>query len=272
MKTMNKWQVLQQHIGKLTTYAGGFFPGTRAIFRGKDLHAEFKNADWVDLYVFSVTGRRFSKEQLQLLNAMWVYTSYPDARLWNNRVAALTGNARSTATLGLSAALAVSEASIYGRGIDIRAIEFLIRAKKAVEDGVPLIDLIRIELKMNRSISGYGRPLAAADERMQPLLVVAKKLHLTNGPHLKLAFSIEKILQTERWRMQMNYAALVAALNADIGVSSQEHYLLAYPTFLAGMLPCIIEGTEKPVGILFPTRCNQIDYEGPSKRSWRSIK
>ena len=45
------------------------------------------------------------------MHALWVNTSYPDARIWNNRVAALAGSARSTGNLGVSAALAVSEAS-----------------------------------------------------------------------------------------------------------------------------------------------------------------
>ncbi|MFD2272097.1 hypothetical protein ACFS07_15430 [Undibacterium arcticum] len=103
---------------------GAFFPGSHVIFRGHDLHAELKDMDWVELYVFGITGRRFSAEQLRLMHAIWTYTSYPDVRLWNNRVAALAGSARSTGALGVAAALAVSEASIYGGGISLRAIDF----------------------------------------------------------------------------------------------------------------------------------------------------
>ena len=56
--------------------------------------------------------------------AIWTHTSYPDARLWNNRVAALAGTARSTGTLGIAAALAVSEAKIYGGAHNLRAANF----------------------------------------------------------------------------------------------------------------------------------------------------
>src|SRR5437899_2981488 len=100
--------------GRLRTRVGGAFVGERVVFRGHDLHADLRALDWLELYVFGITGRRFTPPQLELLHAIWVYTSYPDARIWNNRVAALAGSARSTPALGMAAAIAVSEASLYG--------------------------------------------------------------------------------------------------------------------------------------------------------------
>jgi len=132
---MNGPDLLQENTDRLKSSMGACFPGQRTIFRGHDLHAELKDMDWIELYVFGITGRRFTPLQLRLLHAIWVVTSYPDARIWNNRVAALAGSARSTGNLGIAAALAVSEASIYGRGIDIRAIEFLTCARKALDNG-----------------------------------------------------------------------------------------------------------------------------------------
>ena len=114
---------LRENVGKVQSRVGGCFMGSHVVFRGKDLHAELGDASWLDLYLFGITGRRFSSAQLRLLEAMWVYTSYPDARIWNNRVAALAGSARSTGNLAISAALAASEAAIFGRGIDLRASE-----------------------------------------------------------------------------------------------------------------------------------------------------
>jgi hypothetical protein len=96
---MNGPELLEQHVGRLITSAGAFFPGERAVFRGHDLHASLKHLDWLELYLFGITGRRFSPQQMKVLHAMWTYTSYPDARLWNNRVAALAGTARSSGNL-----------------------------------------------------------------------------------------------------------------------------------------------------------------------------
>jgi hypothetical protein len=250
---------------------GACFPGERAVFRGYDLHVDLKDMDWLELYVFGVTGRRFTSQQLRLLHAIWGYTSYPDARIWNNRVAALAGSSRSTGTLGVAAALAVSEASIYGRGIDIRAIEFITRTRKALDNGVELVNCLQDELKKHRGIAGYGRPLVSGDERIAPIMTLARTLGLDAGPHVRLAFEVDELLLTGRWRLRMNYGGIAAALCADLGLSPHEYYMFSFPAFLAGMPPCYIESVQRPEGTLFPLSCAHIRYEGPAKRPWQRV-
>jgi hypothetical protein len=265
-------ELLQEHVGVLKSRMGTFIPGSHVIFRGKDLHADLKDMDWMELYVFGITGRHFSPEQLRLMHSIWTYTSYPDVRLWNNRVAALAGSVRSTGNLGVAAALAVSEASIYGRGIDMRAIDFLLRTRKRLQDGGTLEECVRSELDHHRSIAGYGRPLINGDERNQHMLALAEKLGLNKGPYLQLAFSIEDFLFAGRWRMKINYAGLVAALVADLEFSPREYYLFLFPAFLAGMQPCLIEASERPEGTLYPMSCSDILYGGKSQRAWRKAE
>jgi hypothetical protein len=265
---MNGPELLQGHTDRLKSSMGACFPGERAVFRGHDLHAELKNMDWVELYIFGITGRRFTPEQLRLLHSIWVNTSYPDTRIWNNRVAALAGSARSTGTLGIAAALAVSEASIYGRGIDIRAIKFLTHTRKALDNGTELADCVQKEFKIHRGIAGYGRPLASGDERITPIMTLAQSLGLGNGSHVQLAFEVDKFLLAGRWRLRMNYGAMAAALCADLGLSPHEYYLFMFPAFLAGMPPCFIESTQRPEGALFPLSYAHILYEGAPKRQW----
>jgi hypothetical protein len=248
---------------------GGAFVGSHAIFRGLDIHKDLKDARWLDLLLFGITGRRFSAAQLELLETVWTYTSYPDARIWNNRVAALAGSSRSTGNLGVSAALALSEASIYGRGIDIRALDFLLRTRAALAAGEALGPWVRRELDARRSLAGYGRPIASGDERIVPILEKARALGLADGEGLKLAFAIEKALLDDRLRMKMNYAGVVAGLAADMGFTPREYYLYLHPAFLAGMMPCWIEASENPEGSLFPLSCADVGYDGPPKRAWR---
>lgn len=271
---MNDAALLESFEGPLKTDVGGCFPGQRAVFRGHDLHAEFSEADWVDIYLFGITGRRHGPQQLKILHAIWVNTSYPDARLWNNRVAALAGTARSTGTLAMSAALATSEAAIYGRQIDIAIADFLVRARSAVESGSLLTDVIADELKINRSIAGYGRPVArsAVDERNAVVISVAEKNGLADGVYLKLAFAIEEVLLAGRWRMRMNYAAVAAALALDLGLSPHEYYLYMLPAFFAGMQPCFIEASQRPPQATFPLRCSSLIYAGEPRRKWETIE
>ena len=262
--------ILQEHVGVLKSRMGTFYPGDHVIFRGHDLHVDLKDMDWVELYVFGITGRRFTPQQVRLMHALWTYTSYPDVRLWNNRVAALAGSSRSTGTLGAAAALAISEASIYGRGVDIRAIGFLQNTHRRIQAGGTLAECVHDEIKHHRGIAGYGRPLTSADERLAPMTKLARELGLDNGPHMKLAYAVEEFVLSGRWRWRMNYAGLAAALMADLGFSVREFYLYSFPAFLAGMQPCHIEAAERPEGTLYPQRCDGIIYHGPARRRWRT--
>lgn len=263
-------ELLQQHANILKSRMGACFPGEKAVFRGHDLHLELKDMDWLELYVFGITGRRFSPQQLRLMNAMWVITSYPDPRIWNNRVAALAGSTRSTPTLALSAALAVSEAKIYGGHPLVRAIDFFLRTQKRVEQGELLEEVIMNKVQA-RDIYGYGRPITSVDERLSWLLSLARELNLDQGAHLQLSFEVERILLTYNKVRRMNYAGLTAALAADLGFTVNEFHLFVFPAFLAGMAPCYIESSERPEGTLFPLSCAHIQYKGPQKRDWQPL-
>lgn len=262
-------ELLAAHAGVLRTRVGACWPGTRAVFRGHDLHQQLHNSDWVGLYVFGITGRQFTPQQVKLLHAIWVITSYPDTRLWNNRVAALAGSARSSPVLGLAAALAVSEARIYGGGPGLRAIDFFYRAQKAVAAGQDLREFVRNELT-SRYIYGYGRPIDSRDERLPWLTKVAKEQGLDGGPHFRMALEVEKILsELGKPSLRMNYAAMTASLGADLGLSPREFQMFRVPLFFAGMSPCLVEAAEKPEGTLFPTPCDGVVYDGCAKRAWR---
>ena len=62
---------LLQHEDRWVTRMGAFFPGERVVFRGQDLHHDLADLSWMELYLYGITGRRFSEAQLQVLNAIW---------------------------------------------------------------------------------------------------------------------------------------------------------------------------------------------------------
>ena len=269
---MNGPELLGRAVGRIRSRVGAAFIGSHAVFRGKNLHTELGDAGWLDLYLFGITGRRFSGPKLRMLEAMWTYTSYPDSRIWNNRVAALAGTTRSTGNLGLTAALAVTEAKIYGQGPVYRSIEFLVRLRAHIEAGGDLGTLVERELEARGSVGGFGRPVAnGKDERIEPLLKLARSLGLSDGPHLKLALAVEDyLLSSGRARQRMNCAGLIAGLSADIGLSPREHYFFLFPVFLAGMVPCYIDAAERAPGTVLPLPCDGVAYVGVAKRRWRA--
>lgn len=259
---------LLENEDRFVTRMGAWFPGERTVFRGKDLHRDLAGKDWMWLYVYGITGRDYGEAQIALLHAIWVYTSYPDPRLWNNRVAALAGTARSTSALGMSAALAISEASIYGRRPDIRTMDFLRRLKAELDGGQSLPDVVNRELERFRGIAGYGRPLVATDERIEHLMKRAETLGLSIGPYVSMVFEVEKYLQAARRRLRMNYAALAAAFCADLEFSPREFYMFTFLAFVAGMVPCYLDTAQNPEGGFLPLRCTRVEYEGPGRVPW----
>jgi hypothetical protein len=264
-------KLLDQHVGKLRSTVGGVVPGSHATLRGHDLHGEFRDAVWMDVFVYGITGRRLSAPQLKLLDTLWVYTSYPDSRLWNNRVAALAGTTRSTGVLAMAAALAASEATIFGGGVYFPAVAFIQRALRAVQNGGTIEQAVREELEARRGIAGYGRPLTSKDERLAPVAAKVTELGLADLPHHRLALEIDRYLLESRRRLRINYVGLTAALLSDMGFSPRDYYLCEFPAFMGGMAPCYLEALGKPEGALFPIPCEHIYYFGEPPRRWPAI-
>lgn len=236
-------------------------------FRGHDLLNALEDLSWTDLLMYGITGRRFSQAQLELIQGLWkISVSYPDPRIWNNRVAALGGSMRSTPGLSLGAAIAVTDATIYGQRPMIGVFDFLQRARAARDDGEALKNFVDVEIKTHRGIPGYGRPLRSEDERIAPTLRWARRLELCDGPYVQLAMEVADILK--RYRMGMNIAAINAALIADQGVTVAEYKRMAVLAFSAGMIHCEFDAASHPEGTLFPLRCDRIKYDGLPHRAW----
>ncbi len=251
------------------TEMGAIFFGERAVLRGKDIFEAYSNHRWLEFMVSAVTGRE-SKKTARLIEAMWVIcSSYPDPRLWNNRIAALGGTTRTTGALAINAGSAVSEATIYGLKTSKGAIDLLHRFKKELDFGASLEELIHNELKQYRVVWGYGRPLASGDERVAPLMKFAKSIDCGTGPFVKLAFEIGDYLSDTRYKYQINISAVVAALMADEGLSTNEFYYLSSLSFVGGMFPCYIDAINHPEGTLFPLSTGRINYIGaPTDKNW----
>lgn len=251
----------------LITEMGKAFLCERAVMRGKDIHNELGDLDWFRMNLFSITGRKFTDEQVRLLNYFWVATSYPDPSIWPNHVASLAGSVRTTVSLSMIAGMAISEASIYGRRPERRALDFFYRAKGRVDGGEQLQDIVENELETHGVIYGYGRPLAKIDERIPHTLKRVSELGLGSGVYFKLALEIYEFLKRTRG-LSMNIAAVNTSLIADIGLTVEEYQQFLTPCFISGMAPCYIDARDKPEGSFFPVRCESIDYEGTPKRKW----
>lgn len=239
----------------------------KVTFRGHDLLNELEDLSWMDLLMYGITGRRFSQAQLELFQGLWkISASYPEPRIWNNRVAALGGSARSTPGLSLGAAIAVTDATIYGQRPMTGAFDFLRRAHAARDRGEQLREFVVRELKLHRTIPGYGRPLRSVDERLAPAERLARRLGLWGGVYSQLSLEVAEILKPHR--MGMNVAALAGALYADQNITATEYQHATLLAFGAGLIHCTLDAAKHPEGTLLPLRCTRLSYHGPARRAW----
>ena len=251
------------------TSVGLSFPGEKVVFRGKHLFDECADKSWMELLLLGITGREFSSKQIKLFNAIWVIcTSYPDPRIWNNRISALAGSYRSTGSLANAASVAASEATIYGMRPIVKSFDFLCKTKLKIDEGESIEDIVKKELKAHRKISGYARPIVNEDERIKPLINFADQLGLASGVHLKLAFDVEKTLLKLGYRMNANIASIAAALCADQKFSTKEYHYYLINCFSVGFITCHMDAASKKEGTLFPLSCSNIFYKGVDSRKW----
>ncbi|MBW4934808.1 hypothetical protein KZO34_09105 [Marinobacter sp. F4206] len=249
------------------TRKGKAYLSERVVFHGKDLHRDLGDYDWIHLYLYAILGRDPGENVAKLLSAFWVSTSYPDASIWPNHVTALAGTVRATASLSLMAGLSISEASIYGRRPEVRALDFFYRAGAHLDAGGDLGEFVENEKSAGRTIYGYGRPLSRTDERIPFMLDKAKEFELDGGRYLQIALDVHTYL-FEKYGYSMNVAAVHAGLAADMGISCQEYQIFGSPAFVTGLAPCYQDARDRPEGSFFPVRCSNIVYEGPAKRGW----
>ena len=256
-------EFLKQFEDNWRTEMGAAIVGKeRVVLRGIDFLSTCNTRTWAEHLVFAITGKNLQQFS-RLIEAMWITaTSFPDPRLWVNRIAALGGTARTTCSLASNAASAVGEANAYGVRVGRRAVDVLYRFKEKLDAGSKLEDLIQHDLKIYKVVSGFGRPLTSKDERIEPLLTFAKSLGYGNGPYVKLAFDIDEYFKNSRYPFQMNVSALMSALFADEGISPEDAYYLVIHCFFGGIYPCYIDAKNHPEGCFFPLSSPRIKYSG----------
>ena len=230
MKNQNLFDAEDRVITKM----GRSFLSERVVFRGQDLHHQLKDLSWIELYAFGITGQNYSESQVKLLNYIWLSTSYPDKSIWPNHITALAGNFRTTPALALSAGIAACEATIFGGKPFRTSIDFFIRCRQQLETGKTLKSFVNDEISTHKIIYGYGRPLASTDERVPHLIKFVKQLGINETEHFDIAIDVAKLLKGEKG-LNMNVAALYAALGADLGFNAKTFHTFMTLCFVDGM-------------------------------------
>lgn len=254
---------------KYPTSAGFAELSQYSMFRDKNLHEAFKSSSWFELNLYGITGRTFSKTELQILNYIWVSTSYADVRIWPNRIAALAGSSRATPLISMIGGLASCEAKLFVAQPLVNSLSCFYEISAKIKSGNSLEAILTEKLKNNETVFGYGRPITSIDERVPHFIDFLHEHHADNGENFRLAFKIEKILKSEK-NIRMNIAALYSAVCADLKFSLTEMNLFVSLLVVAGMSPSYLEALEKPELGVLPLTINDIEYRGDTEKKWFS--
>ena len=269
------------------TRAGAWFPGERIILHGEDVMDAMQGKTWMEMILLASTGKIPNQKQAKLLDEVLAFIGcYPDPRLWNNRIAALAGTARSTSSLATSAGTVASEAIIYGFQPALGALRMYRDIVRRLNQNEDLREILAslLEQRTGREgrpdkgkkrdiscIPGFGRPTNKKDERIAPIMATLKKYDASNGDVVQLAFNIEATLSNMGYKLVLNAAGLIAAICLDQKIGDQEFLHYGTCGFYPGLMACFDDAVKHPEGSFFPIRCEQIEYTGAAKRQWQTL-
>lgn len=227
---------------ELRVSAGIAVLGQQVVVHGRDLHRDCLDMSYVQYLLFCVTGRRLEERRARVLEQLWIATGYPDARIWCNRIAGYMGSARVDPGLAMSAAIAASNSRAYG----FRAMRMAYDVQAAMsDDEAARRQWLTTELAAGRILPGYGRPVHGHDERIGYALQSLVLAGLSAGAALRRAFWLDRRLR-ELKGIEMNIAALWAAVAIDFGIDVREYEAFMLLMFAPGYMAVYAEHRMKP--------------------------
>lgn len=203
------------------------------------------------------------------VEAVYQCMSYPDPRIWCNHIGSLSGAVRSSSVAGVSAGILASDSSTYGPGVVMKEVYELYRNGLAQKKNKELLPQILRNCARRRGkrfiVSGFGRPIATADERIATMERVSKKLGLEAGPHLTFAYGMERYL-LETQGESLNLTGYVVAVMMDFGWTRLQIQQTCSIIVTSGVAACYSEAYDNPPESFLPLRCEDIEYRGHAPR------
>lgn len=267
--------IWDQNRGYIRTQKGGWMPGKAVYNHGYSMMDDLVGkTSFFQVLLLSITGRLPERRLADWIEAVFICMSYPDARIWCNQIGSLAGTMRATSVSGVCAGILATDSYLYGVGPLLAGTRFIVDALAQKKMGMPAEDIVREQQRRPGSkpmITGYLRPVASGDERLDPLERTADALGFTRGEHLTLAYEISEVMERE-FKEGINLNGYVNAFLSDQGYSVEEIYRIFSTVAFAGIQACHSEAADNPPGTFFPLQCEDIEYIGHEERPVPSIK
>ena len=258
--------------GVIRSSKGGWFPGKGVFNHGYDMMHELVGlVSYMQVIILNATGRLPSPEIAKWCEAAFICVSWPDPRIWCNHIGALAGSVGCTPVAATAAGSLASDSIAYGPRTLAYGLEFIRSARKKQLDGYSVKDIVMAECRIKGKtpvIIGYARPVAKGDERVDALERTARKLGFSVGPHLALAYEIEKYM-LDNFGESMNMSGFGSGFLADLdfNFTPDEVYRVSSCLISSGVTACYGDASVKVAGTFLPMYCDDVEYQGIKPRS-----
>jgi len=266
---MNNYQPWEKYHGRIVSSRGGWKIGSGVKNCGYDMMNDLVGkASYMQVVVLNATGRLPNKAIADWIETIHICLSWPDPRIWCNRIGALAGSSRTSSVAASCLGVLAAESTSYGIKPLISGVEFIEHAYTQIELGLSVDEFITEEVKKHGGkpyLMGYARPIAKGDERIPAMEKVSEKLGFTIGKHLSLAYKIEEIL-SGRFDETMNINGYMSAFLVDQGFTATEVYRTFSALVVSGVTACYADTADRVEGGFAPLKTTDVIYKGAPTR------
>jgi len=258
-----------KHRAKIYSRRGGWRIGKGVYNCGYDMMRDLVGEkSYMQVVVLNAVGRLPEKKLADWLEAVFICLSWPDPRIWCNQIGALNGTMKGSVVSATVAGVLAADSRGYGSKPLVDGATFIQKALIDYDKSLPVAEIVSNECTKYGGkpfITGYARPIAKGDERIEAMERVTKNLGFSIGSHLQLAYQIEAELK-ERFSEDMNINGYVSAFLSDHGFSPMEIYQISTISVNSGVTACHMDAYDRPAGAFLPLQCEDIEYQGKAAR------
>ncbi len=267
---MSNYAPWDKYHNKIVSSKGGWKIGEGVFNSGYDMMNDLVgHYSYMQVIVLNATGKMVSREFADWIEAVHMCLSWPDPRIWCNRLGALSASAGTSSIAATCFGILSSDSRAFGVKPVLEGTEFIQFAHQSVKNGLSVSEFVQQELKKRGgkpTFMGYARPIAKGDERIPALERVAKDRGFKPGPHLRLAYEIEQHLH-EQYDETMNINGYACAFLSDEGMTPLDVYRIFTIAVNSGVTACYVDAADRIPGSFSPLKCEDVNYTGAAIRT-----
>ena len=272
---MKPFELWDRYRGVIRSYNGGWRIGSGVTCYDYSIMDDLVgNISYMQMLILNITGKIPERRLADWFEARQICMSWPDPRIWCNHIGALAGTMRTSASAATTAGILASDSHAYGGPrTAISGAGFIQQAlRDHRQEAMTAAEIIKRTCKPplgKPRMMGYARPIAKGDERIEAMQRVSQQLGFEIGPHLQLAYEIEKELQN-KYDEGMNLNGYTSAFLSDQGYSGYEISCMSVILVASGVTACYADTIKRPAETFNALKCEDVIYEGPSPRTIKS--